>query len=74
MTTTLIRRIERLERDLMPERSGPCFVMVPDDAAAEREIEQLEAEYGDRLPKVMFIMTLARPEDRDRCCAPSGVA
>ena len=36
------------------------------DAAAEREIEQLEAEYGDRLPKVMFIMTLARPEDRDR--------
>ena len=50
----------------MPERSGPCFVMAPDDAAAEREIEQLEAEYGDRLPKVMFIMTLARPEDRDR--------
>ena len=65
MTTTLIRRIERLERDLMPERSGPCFVMAPDDAAAE---------YGDRLPKVMFIMTLARPEDRDRRCAPSGVA
>ena len=49
MTTTLILRIERLER-----------------AAAEREIERLEAEYGDRLPKVMFIMTLARPEDRDR--------
>ena len=66
MTTNLIRRVERLERNLMPQQSGPCFVMAPNDAAAKREIERLQAEYGDRLPKVMFIMTLARPEDRDR--------
>ena len=50
----------------MPERSGPCFVMAPNDAAAEREIERLEAEYGDRLPKALFVMTLADREDRGR--------
>ena len=59
MTTNLIRRVELLERDLMPQQSGPCFVMAPNDAAAKREIERLQAENGDRLPKALFVMTLA---------------
>ena len=48
----------------MPQQSGPCFVMAPNDAAAKREIERLQAEYGDGLPKALFVMTLADREVR----------
>jgi hypothetical protein len=33
--------------------------MAPDASAAERRIEQLKAEYGDRLPKTLFVMICA---------------
>ena len=57
--TALTRRIEQLERATPSGPSGPAFVMAADASAAEREIERLKAEYGDRLPKTLFVMILA---------------
>jgi len=65
MNTTLLRRIEQLERAMPAVLPGPCFVMVPDRTTAEREIARLKAEFGDRLPRTMFVMTLADRKDRD---------
>ena len=59
MNGTLVRRIEQLERELHPATSGPCFVMAPDESAAEGEIARLQAEFGDRLPKTLFVMICA---------------
>ena len=38
MIAALSRRLERLERALVPEQSGPCFVMAPDRITADREV------------------------------------
>jgi hypothetical protein len=65
VTTTLTRRIEKLERTLAPDIFGPCFIMAPDDDAAKREIDRLKAEFGERLPRTMFVMTLADRRVRD---------
>ena len=65
MRPTLARRVEQLERALSPATPGPCFIMAPDDDAAEREIVRLKAEFGERLPRTMFVMTLADRKDRD---------
>ena len=63
MKSALARRVERLERALSPATAGPCFIMASDTGAAEREIARLKAEYGERLPKMLFVMTLADRED-----------
>ena len=59
MTGTLTRRIEQLERAIPSGPSGPTFVMAADAGTAERDIARLQAEYGDRLPKALFVMILA---------------
>ena len=64
MIAALTRRVERLERALSPEQPGPCFVMAPDNAAAERQIARLEEDFGERLPRTLFVMTLVDREDR----------
>ena len=64
MNATFVRRIEQLERALSPATSGPCFIMAPDAEAAEREIARLKAEFGQRLPKTLFVMTLVDREHR----------
>ena len=66
MTTTLTRRIEKLERTLAPDIFGPCFVMAPDRIGADREIARLKTEYGERLPKTLFVMICAGAQDRDQ--------
>jgi len=48
----------------MPERSGSCFVMASNAGAAEREIARLKAEFGERLPTTLFVMTLADRKDQ----------
>ena len=65
MNATFVRRIEQLERALSPATSGPCFIMASDAEAAEREIARLKAEFGERQPRTMFVMTLADRKDRD---------
>ncbi len=59
MNGNLVRRIEGLERTTLSDFSGPAFVMAADASAAEHEIARLQAEYGDRLPKTLFVMILA---------------
>ena len=59
MNTTLLHRIEQLERAMPAVLPGPCFIMASDANAAKREIERLKAEFGDRLPRSLFVMTLA---------------
>ena len=59
MNPTLTRRIENLEHALAPATSGPCFIMAPDHTTADREIERLQVEHGDRLPRTLFVMTCA---------------
>ena len=59
MNRTLVRRIEQLERAIPAGLPGPCFILAPDDDAAEREIARIKAEFGDRLPCSLFVMTLA---------------
>lgn len=56
MNGTIVRRLERLERDLVPERAGPCFIMAADRDEADRRIAQLQAEHEARLPRTMFVM------------------
>ncbi len=63
MSSTLTRRIEQLERAAPSGPPGPCFVMAADDSAAEREIERLKAEFGDRLTKTLFVMICAETEE-----------
>jgi hypothetical protein len=60
VTTTLTRRIERLERALSPRAPGSCFVLVSDANAVEHEIARLKGEFRERLP----VMTLADRKDR----------
>jgi hypothetical protein len=50
----------REEQDIF----GPCFVMAPDRIGADREIARLKTEYGERMPKTLFVMTLADRKDR----------
>ena len=50
----------REEQDIF----GPCFVMAPDRIGADREIARLKTEYGERLPRTLFVMTLVDREDR----------
>jgi hypothetical protein len=64
VTTTLTRRIAKLEGTLAPDIFGPCFVMAPDRIGADREIARLKTEYGERMPKTLFVMTLADRKDR----------
>jgi hypothetical protein len=64
MNTTLLHRIEQLERAMPAVLPGPCFIMASDANAAKREIERLKAEFGERLPTTLFVMTLADRKDR----------
>jgi hypothetical protein len=66
MNTTLLRRIEQLERAMPAVLPGRCFIMASDANAAEHEIVRLKAEFGERLPKTLFVMTLADRRDRNR--------
>ena len=61
MTTALERRLGAVERRMGVEGCtvGSCFVMAPDASAAKREIARLKAVFGERLPRTMFVMTLA---------------
>ena len=36
-----------------------------DGTTADREIARIKAEFGERLPRTMFMMTLPEREDRD---------
>jgi hypothetical protein len=65
MNPALARRVEQLERVLSPATPGPCFVMAFDASAAEREIVRLKVEFGERLPRTLFVMTLADRKDCD---------
>ena len=62
MTAAHARRIAQLERALWPSPSGPAFIMAPSRSAADRQIEQLQAEHGERMPRTMFVMICPRPE------------
>ncbi|MGE3294940.1 MAG: hypothetical protein AB7O95_26540 [Geminicoccaceae bacterium] len=60
MNDTLSRRIEQLERDLVPAQPlAPCFVMAADEGEAERKIAQLNGKHGARLPSTLFVMICA---------------
>ena len=59
MNAPLVRRIEQLERAMPAVLPGPCFVVAPDCTTADREIARIKAEFGDRLPRSLFVMTLA---------------
>ena len=56
------RRIAALEQTLRPVPCGPAFVMAASRAKADREIERLRAEFGDAMPKTMFVMICSEPE------------
>ena len=53
---TIERRLGALEQVLKPVRYGPSFIMASSRAEANRKIERLEADYGDSLPKTLFVM------------------
>jgi hypothetical protein len=56
VTAGLARRVGRLERAVAPVPSGPAFTMAPDADTAERDIERLRAEYGERMSGTPFVM------------------
>jgi hypothetical protein len=62
MTRALERRLGALERQMRLDGGtvGPCFVMAR--TTADREIARIKAEFGDRLPHCLFVMTLAGRE------------
>ena len=64
MTTTLTRRIERLERALSPATSGPCLIMASDANAAARRVAQLKSEFGEQLPRTLFVIMLTNRKDQ----------
>ena len=59
---TIERRLGALEQALKPVHSGPSFIMANSQAEADREIDRLRAEFGDGLPKALFVMICPQTE------------